>query len=143
LGQTATLNVQNCLLGCTAGILAAVRTWNLTQLPWSWTGHRRQHLGLQHRHNCHVSTFPCVVSSRMRSATSTVAARDLNWVAHLIVDTNNCELRWPLQVDTWEGGEDRKTIAHRERERNHFLVLYDVKQLGSGYRSIATEDSCE
>jgi hypothetical protein len=28
---------------------------------------------------------------------------------------NNCELRWPLQVDTWEGGEDRELIAHGER----------------------------
>jgi hypothetical protein len=54
---------------------------------------------------------------------------------------NNCELRLPLDLDTLEG--DRKTIAHREREHNHFLALYDVKQLGSGCRSIATEDSCE
>jgi hypothetical protein len=56
---------------------------------------------------------------------------------------NNYELRWQLEVDTWEGAEDRKAIAHEEREPNHFLVLYDVKQLGSGCRSIATEDSCE
>jgi hypothetical protein len=48
-----------------------------------------------------------------------------------------------LEVDTWEAGGDRKTIAHREREHNHFLVLYDMKQLGSGCRSIVTEDSCE
>jgi hypothetical protein len=41
------------------------------------------------------------------------------------------------------GGGDRKTIAHTEREHYHFLVLYDVKQLGSGCRSIATEDSYE
>jgi hypothetical protein len=40
---------------------------------------------------------------------------------------NNCELRWPLQVDMSEGGEDRKTIAQTERERSPFLVLYDVK----------------
>jgi hypothetical protein len=56
---------------------------------------------------------------------------------------NICELRWPLEVDTWEEGKDRKTTVHREREHNHFLVLYDVKQLGSGCRRIATEDSCE
>jgi hypothetical protein len=30
---------------------------------------------------------------------------------------NNAELRWPLQVDTWERRGDRKTIAQRERER--------------------------
>jgi hypothetical protein len=54
---------------------------------------------------------------------------------------NNCELRWPLQVDTWQGGEDRKAIA--QRDHNAFLILYDVKQLRSGSRSIATEDSCE
>jgi hypothetical protein len=30
-------------------------------------------------------------------------------------------------------------IAQRERKHNHFLVLYDVKQLGSGCRSIARE----
>jgi hypothetical protein len=41
-----------------------------------------------------------------------------------------------------EGGEDRKMIAHREREPNPFLVLHYVKQLGSGCRSITTEDSC-
>jgi hypothetical protein len=46
-----------------------------------------------------------------------------------IVDAKNCQLRWPLQVDTWEGGEDLKTIAHREREPNPFLVLCDVKQV--------------
>jgi hypothetical protein len=56
---------------------------------------------------------------------------------------NNCELRWPLQVDTWEGGEDRKAIAYEGREPNPFLVLYDVKQLGSDCRSSATENSCE
>jgi hypothetical protein len=59
----------------------------------------------------------------------------------------NCDLRRPLEVDTWEAAGDRKMIAHRgterEREYNAFIVLYDVKQLGSGYRSIATEDSCE
>jgi hypothetical protein len=54
---------------------------------------------------------------------------------------NNCELHWPLEVDTWEAGGHQKTIAQREREHNHFLVLYDVKQLGSGCRSIGTEDS--
>jgi hypothetical protein len=43
----------------------------------------------------------------------------------------------------WEEGEDRKEIAHREREHNPFLVLYDVKQSGSGCRSFAKEDSCE
>jgi hypothetical protein len=42
---------------------------------------------------------------------------------------NNCELHSPLELDTWEAGEDRKTIAHREREHNHFLILYDVKQV--------------
>jgi hypothetical protein len=42
---------------------------------------------------------------------------------------NNCELRWPLQVDTWEGGENLKAIAHGERETIPFLVLYEVKQL--------------
>jgi hypothetical protein len=42
---------------------------------------------------------------------------------------NNCELHWPLEVDTREGGGDRKTIAQREREHNPFLVLYDVKQV--------------
>jgi hypothetical protein len=53
---------------------------------------------------------------------------------HFIVDTqNNCELRWPLQVGTWEGGKDRKEIAYEEREPNPFLVLYDVKA-GSGCR---------
>jgi hypothetical protein len=41
---------------------------------------------------------------------------------------NNWELRWPLEVDTWEGGGDRKTI-HKEREHNPFLVLYGVKQV--------------
>jgi hypothetical protein len=46
----------------------------------------------------------------------------------VIVDANNCELRWPLEVDTWEGEGDRKKIAQREREPNPFLVLYDVKQ---------------
>jgi hypothetical protein len=40
---------------------------------------------------------------------------------------NNCEIRCPLEVDTWEWGEDRKAIAHEERELNPFLVLYDVK----------------
>jgi hypothetical protein len=30
---------------------------------------------------------------------------------------------------TWEAGRDRKTIAHRKREHNPFLVLYDVKQV--------------
>jgi hypothetical protein len=34
----------------------------------------------------------------------------------------------------WEGGEDRKAIAHEEREPNPFLALYDVKT-GSGCRS--------
>jgi hypothetical protein len=58
-----------------------------------------------------------------------------------IVDAK-CELLWPLEVDTWEAGEDRKAIAQREREHNPFLVLYDVKQLGSGCRIIASEDSC-
>jgi hypothetical protein len=29
---------------------------------------------------------------------------------------NNCELHWPL-VDTWEEGEDGKTIVERQRER--------------------------
>jgi hypothetical protein len=29
----------------------------------------------------------------------------------------------------WEGGGDRKKIAHKEREHNPFLVLYDVKQV--------------
>jgi hypothetical protein len=42
-----------------------------------------------------------------------------------------------------EGRGGSKTIAHREKEHNPFFVLYDVKQLGSGCRSIATEDSCE
>jgi hypothetical protein len=42
----------------------------------------------------------------------------------------------------WEGEEDRKAIAHEDREPNPFIVLYDVKT-GSGCRSIATEDSCE
>jgi hypothetical protein len=56
---------------------------------------------------------------------------------------NNCNIHSPLEVDTWEAGGDRKTIAQREREHNHFLVLYDVKQLGSGCRRFATEDSCE
>jgi hypothetical protein len=56
---------------------------------------------------------------------------------------NNSELRSPLEVDTWEVVEDRKTTAHWETEPNPFTVLYDVKQLGSGCRSIATEDSCE
>jgi hypothetical protein len=42
----------------------------------------------------------------------------------------NCELHWPLELDTWEAGGDRKTIAQRERKHNPFLVLYDVKQLG-------------
>jgi hypothetical protein len=44
----------------------------------------------------------------------------------------------------WGEGEDGKTIAQREREREHnaFLVLYDVKQFGSGCRSIAIEDGC-
>jgi hypothetical protein len=48
-----------------------------------------------------------------------------------------------ITASFWEGGEDRKTIARREREPSPFLVLYDVKQLGSGCRSIVTEDSCE
>jgi hypothetical protein len=47
------------------------------------------------------------------------------------VDTNNCELRWPLRGVTWKGGEDRKTIAHSDREHNPFLVLYDVQQVQS------------
>jgi hypothetical protein len=33
------------------------------------------------------------------------------------------------EVNTWEVRGDRKTIAQREREHNHFLVLYDVKQV--------------
>jgi hypothetical protein len=45
----------------------------------------------------------------------------------LLWTQNNCELRCPLEVDTWEWGEDRKAIAHEERELNPFLVLYDVK----------------
>jgi hypothetical protein len=47
---------------------------------------------------------------------------------------NNCELHWPFQVYTQEGGEDRKAIARKEKETNPFLVLYNVKQLGSGCR---------
>jgi hypothetical protein len=43
-------------------------------------------------------------------------------VQYLYWTQNNYELRWPLQVDTWEGGEDRKKIAHREREP--ILSLY-------------------
>jgi hypothetical protein len=42
---------------------------------------------------------------------------------------NNCEFHRPSEVDMWEAGGDRKTVAQREREHNHFLVLYDVKQL--------------
>jgi hypothetical protein len=42
---------------------------------------------------------------------------------------NNCELRWPLEADTWEEGEDGKTTAHSETVHNPFLVLYDVKQV--------------
>jgi hypothetical protein len=56
---------------------------------------------------------------------------------------NNCEFHWSLEVDTREGGGERKTIAHTEREHNPFLVLYDVKQMGPVCRKIATEDSCE
>jgi hypothetical protein len=50
-----------------------------------------------------------------------------------------------LQVDAREGGGDGKKTAERERERERkaFIVLYDVKRLGSGCRRIATEDSCE
>jgi hypothetical protein len=53
------------------------------------------------------------------------------------------QLNVETTIDTWEAGVDRKTIAQRERKHSHFLVLYNVKQLGSGCRSIATEDSCE
>jgi hypothetical protein len=38
-------------------------------------------------------------------------------------------------VDTWEGGGDRKTTAQREREYNHFLVLYDMKQVQAAEKS--------
>jgi hypothetical protein len=41
------------------------------------------------------------------------------------------------------GGEDRKAIAHEEREPNPFLVLYDMKKLRSGCKSMSTEDSCQ
>jgi hypothetical protein len=34
---------------------------------------------------------------------------------------NNCELLWPFEVDTWEGGGDRKMITQRE---NTILSLY-------------------
>jgi hypothetical protein len=51
---------------------------------------------------------------------------------------NNCELHRPLQVDTWEEGEDRKTIAQRERKHNHFCVLYDVKQVQAAVESQRT-----
>jgi hypothetical protein len=37
----------------------------------------------------------------------------------------------------------KRQHTEREREHNAFLVLYDVKQLGSDCRRIATEDSCE
>jgi hypothetical protein len=49
---------------------------------------------------------------------------DLYFTADVQWTKNNCELRRPLQVDTTEG----KT-ARKERERNPFLVLYDVKQV--------------
>jgi hypothetical protein len=68
-----------------------------------------------------------------------VTKRSCQWLAKSLIQLtqNNCELRWPLQVDTWKGGEDRKPIAHEEREHNSFLVLYDVKT-GLGCTSIAS-----
>jgi hypothetical protein len=36
---------------------------------------------------------------------------------------NNCELRWPLQIDTWEGWGDRKTIAHRESTQSFPCII--------------------
>jgi hypothetical protein len=41
-----------------------------------------------------------------------------------------------------EGETARRQHIGREREHNPFLVLYDVKQFGSGCRTIAT-DRCE
>jgi hypothetical protein len=65
------------------------------------------------------------------------------YIMHVQWTQDNCELHWPLEVYTWEAGGDRKKIAQRERKHNHFPVLYDVKQFGSGCRRIATEGSCE
>jgi hypothetical protein len=36
---------------------------------------------------------------------------------------NNCELHWPLELDTWEAGGDRKTIAHRERTQSFPCII--------------------
>jgi hypothetical protein len=41
-------------------------------------------------------------------------------------------------IDTWEAGEDRKTIAQRERKHSHLLVLYDVEQVQAAEESQRT-----
>jgi hypothetical protein len=90
-----------------------------TCAPWWWTQYAR----LKRRYT----------STRLHGATSQkthiflpnkkLSPPGVEWTQ------NSCELRWPLEVDTWEAGGDRKTIAQRERQHNPFLVLYDVKQV--------------
>jgi hypothetical protein len=47
---------------------------------------------------------------------------DLYWTQ------NNCELRWPLEVDRREEGEDGKTTAQRERDREKTqCFLYNIR----------------
>jgi hypothetical protein len=59
---------------------------------------------------------------------------EVTWTANFIVCVYSRRkitaiFTLPLELDTWEAGGDRKTITQREREHNHFLVLYDVKQV--------------
>jgi hypothetical protein len=58
-----------------------------------------------------------------------------------------CHMHWQTKltasfVDRYRWEEDRKVIAHDEREPSPFLVLYDVKT-GSGCRRSAKGDSSE
>jgi hypothetical protein len=36
---------------------------------------------------------------------------------------NNCELHWPLEVDTWKAGGDRNAIAQRERKHSFTCII--------------------
>jgi hypothetical protein len=64
---------------------------------------------------------------RCRSANTTTAQK--RFVFNVQWMQNKCELRWPLQVATWEGGgrpQGDSTLGERTQS---FLVLYDVKQV--------------
>jgi hypothetical protein len=64
-----------------------------------------------------------------------------NGTPHLFIvqwTQNNCELRWTLKLDKWEGGEDRKTIAQREREHS----LKQVQAVEVSQRRTAVSSKC-